>query len=96
MVEPDDYSLLGIEEGKDYVTLLTCTPYGINSHRLLVRGVRTGTGTAAVDSGSLNLPNEVRVLDTNYVLTAALLAAGIILFAAFLFSGNRGRKSERR
>ncbi len=38
IVEPDDPSLLQIEEGKDYCTLLTCTPYGINTQRLLVRG----------------------------------------------------------
>lgn len=38
IVEPDDTSLLQIEEGKDYCTLLTCTPYGINTQRLLVRG----------------------------------------------------------
>lgn len=41
VVEPDDVSALQIEDGMDYVTLVTCTPYGINSHRLLVRGVRT-------------------------------------------------------
>lgn len=39
-VLPDDTSLLAIEEGKDYVTLVTCVPYGVNSHRLLVRGER--------------------------------------------------------
>ncbi len=39
-VEPSDTEALGVEEGKDYVTLVTCTPYGINSHRLLVRGHR--------------------------------------------------------
>lgn len=39
-VEPNDTSDLGIEEGKDYVTLLTCTPYGVNTQRLLVRGHR--------------------------------------------------------
>lgn len=38
IVEPDDTSLIGIIPGRDYCTLLTCTPYGINSHRLLVRG----------------------------------------------------------
>ena len=38
IVEPDDVSLIQIEEGKDYCTLLTCTPYGINTQRLLVRG----------------------------------------------------------
>lgn len=41
VVEPYDTSLLQIESGQDYVTLLTCTPYGVNDHRLLVRGVRT-------------------------------------------------------
>lgn len=40
-VLPHEMDALAIEEGKDYVTLITCTPYGINSHRLLVRGVRT-------------------------------------------------------
>lgn len=40
VVEPTDTTALQIEPGKDYVTLLTCTPYGINSHRLLVRGAR--------------------------------------------------------
>lgn len=38
VIDPSDVSDLAIEEGKDYCTLLTCTPYGINSHRLLVRG----------------------------------------------------------
>lgn len=41
VVEPTDVSLLEIEPGRDIVTLVTCTPYGINSHRLLVRGERT-------------------------------------------------------
>lgn len=40
VVEPTDYGLLQIEEGKDLCTLFTCTPYGINTHRLLVRGHR--------------------------------------------------------
>ena len=44
MVDKDDHetleAALHTEEGKDYVTLFTCTPYGVNSHRLLVRGVR--------------------------------------------------------
>lgn len=40
VIEPHIGDELDIEEDKDYVTLITCTPYGINSHRLLVRGVR--------------------------------------------------------
>lgn len=39
-VLPTDTSLLQIEEGKDLVTLVTCTPFGVNTHRLLVRGHR--------------------------------------------------------
>ena len=40
IVEPQETEALRIEEGKDYCTLVTCTPYGINTHRLLVRGHR--------------------------------------------------------
>lgn len=40
IVKPNQVNDLKIEKDKDYVTLLTCTPYGINTHRLLVRGVR--------------------------------------------------------
>lgn len=40
VVEPGDTEYLGIEEGQDLVTLMTCTPYGVNTHRLLVRGHR--------------------------------------------------------
>ena len=49
MVDKDDHETLGkalqIEEGKDQVTLFTCTPYGVNSHRLLVRGIRDRKST---------------------------------------------------
>ena len=40
IVEPQDTAALEIVEGQDYCTLVTCTPYGINTHRLLVRGHR--------------------------------------------------------
>lgn len=40
VVEPDETEYLAVIEGEDYCTLLTCTPYGINTHRLLVRGKR--------------------------------------------------------
>lgn len=40
VVLPEETDAIQIEEGKDYVTLLTCTPYGVNDHRLLVRGTR--------------------------------------------------------
>lgn len=40
IVDPRDFSNLEMEDGKDYCTLVTCTPYGINTHRLLIRGKR--------------------------------------------------------
>ena len=43
IIEPDEVEDLKIVEGKDYCTLFTCTPYGINTHRLLVRGIRIET-----------------------------------------------------
>ena len=43
VVEPDEFENLQIEKGKDYVTLVTCTPYGVNTHRLLIRGTRIET-----------------------------------------------------
>jgi sortase A len=43
VIEPNDLSDLQIIEGGDYCTLFTCTPYGINTHRLLVRGIRIET-----------------------------------------------------
>ena len=48
VVEPDDVSQLLTVEGEDYVTLITCTPYGINSHRLLVRGKYIATLTKQI------------------------------------------------
>lgn len=45
IVDPDDISKLTFEDGKDLCTLVTCTPYGVNSHRLLVRGHRVENTT---------------------------------------------------
>lgn len=47
IVEPQDTAALRIEEGQDYCTLVTCTPYGVNSHRLLVRGHRIANAEEA-------------------------------------------------
>ena len=48
IVEPQEIGDLDIVEGKDYCTLVTCTPYGINTHRLLVRGHRVENASSAV------------------------------------------------
>lgn len=56
IVLPDEGQDLLPVPGKDYCTLVTCTPYGINSHRLLVRGKRTQMPEAAVLPGLQNIP----------------------------------------
>ena len=60
IVEPNDSSDLKIVEGKDYITLLTCYPYGINSHRLLVRGERVAFNGEIVfgDKGKVEIITE--------------------------------------
>lgn len=55
VVEPSDFEPVLVVENKDYATLLTCTPYMINSHRLLVRGVRIPY-QEAIDDGVANMP----------------------------------------
>ena len=71
VVLPSDTSLLTIEEGRDYVTLLTCTPYGVNSHRLLVRGSRILDGKPT--SGTVILTDEIEEISLVYVIPVALI-----------------------
>lgn len=59
IVEPDDISLLEIEADKDLCTLVTCTPYGVNTHRLLVRGHRVENP----ETGSLRITADAMLLD---------------------------------
>lgn len=60
VVEPNDTRELQIDREKDYCTLITCTPYGINSHRLLVRGVRSEyiPGEDNYESGTITTTDE--------------------------------------
>ena len=72
VVEPTNLSDLVLEPGKDYCTLITCTPYGINTHRLLVRGHRVN-----------NIQGDVRVvadaLQIEPIYIAPLLAVPILI-----------------
>ena len=79
IVEPDDISLLKIEEGEDLCTLVTCTPYGVNSHRLLVRGHRVENQEA---TGFLRITADAMMIDSRFVapILAAPILLGIILF----------------
>lgn len=87
IVEPEDLSLLGVEPGKDYTTLVTCTPYGINSHRLLVRGVRRTAGEPSQDT-ELFIKNEATAINLKPVVLVIVAIAALIV----LLSGGR-RKS---
>lgn len=78
VVEPEDTSRLRIVDGQDYVTLVTCTPYGINSHRLLVRGTRVMDG-APISGNSFYINNEVREVPLIYVIPASLVILIMII-----------------
>lgn len=74
IVEPEDLSALEIEEGKDLCTLVTCTPYGINSHRLLVRGHRVENLESA---SSIRVTADAMQIDP--VMVAPVIAVPILL-----------------
>lgn len=74
IVEPDETQALMIEEGKDYCTLVTCTPYGVNSHRLLVRGHRIET---VQEAQAIRIPADAVQIEP--LLVAPLLSLPILL-----------------
>ena len=63
IVEPGDISELAIVPGEDYCTLVTCTPYGINTHRLLIRGRRVANeaGELVVPAEAFRIPNYITI-----------------------------------
>ena len=81
-VLPDDTKELAIVPGEDYVTLITCTPYGINSHRLLVRGTRIPY-TPPADGSSLIPEAEGDILD-KIPLQYKHLILGLLAILVFL------------
>ena len=80
-VLPNELDDLAISEGEDYVTLMTCTPYGINSHRLLVRGHRIPNDVEVkADQSVLNTVKEtVRFPVTIFILAGLCVLADIII-----------------
>ena len=97
MVDKDDHetleNALQIEEGKDQVTLFTCTPYGVNSHRLLVRGTRVPYN--GEEEAETSVAETMLKTIQNYYMIYLILGLSItfliILFMRFLFK-KRGRK----
>lgn len=85
VVLPDDVSELGIQKGKDYCTLITCTPYGINTHRMLVRGHRVENEKE--DLVVVITPDATKV--PNYVVgvVMALFSLIIVTTVYLVFSG---------
>lgn len=84
IVLPDEMDSLRIEEGKDQCTLVTCTPYGVNSHRLLVRGHRIENGAAS----DIRVVADAMQIDP--VMVAPMLAIPILL-VIFLWVMLRGK-----
>ena len=90
IVEPENIEPLQVVEGKDYCTLVTCTPYGINTHRLLVRGHRIENGQAAFAAHITADAIAVEPLTVVPILAIPLL----LLFVALTVSRG-GRKPKR-
>ncbi len=88
IVLPSEIENLYIEEGQDYCTLMTCTPYGINTHRLLVRGVRT----ANAEDVHIRVTEEAYQIDTILVAAVAAVPMLAILLVWLLISTRRRRK----
>lgn len=89
IVVPEDVKDLAIDPDKDYCTLMTCTPYGINTHRLLVRGVRIeGLGESVPADAYQVEPKEVAVVITLVILV-------ILMLVNFLLWKLRSIKKKR-
>ncbi|OUO78330.1 class C sortase [Blautia sp. An249] len=91
-VLPQETQALQIEEGKDYVTLVTCTPYAVNTHRLLIRGHRIPYEDAEkidppqIDTG-LKIPYEIQVLLTG-------LGVLVLIIIIWKISGKVRKKKK--
>lgn len=77
VVDPYDLSDLGIDDDKDYVTLVTCTPYGVNTKRLLVRGIRTDEETTEKNVLAVLNPGNLR--SSEWPAYAFFFAAVVII-----------------
>ena len=91
VVRPEDTRKLQIVKGKDYVTLVTCTPYGVNDHRLLVRGVRTKY--VKKQRSSIRPRNQ----DSQWMRTyKKAIAIGLMIVTALILLGKVFQKIHRK
>ena len=90
VVEPTDLTELQIVPGKDYCTLVTCTPYGINTHRLLVRGHRVDN-----PMGDAKVVADAMQIDRIYVVPFIGVPILLVLLVMMLFTtGRHARKRD--
>lgn len=101
VVDPDDTHDLYVQEGRDLVTLLTCTPYSINSHRLLVRGTRVAdvdpediTSVSGGDNYFFILGYKITYLMAAIVIIAFLAVVGGVVFLAIRLRKNKAAVSK--
>ena len=89
IVEPTQMEALNVAAGQDYCTLLTCTPYGINSHRMLVRGHRVEN----IDDRVIVVTPDAQKIPTYYVIPAVgVPLLFIVLFIKLVASGGHKPK----
>lgn len=93
IVLPDNADFLQIEKGEDYVTLLTCTPYGVNSHRMLIRGHRIPYDPEDIveQTRQRKIPERERPV----LLAVAAVILLIIAFIIFKLVGAAKRRRKR-
>ena len=91
IVEPYDLSALEITPGEDLVTLVTCTPYGINSHRLLVRGHRIET---AKQAKQIRVPADAVQIEPTLVAPVVAAPILLILLLVLLLDPKKKPKSK--
>ena len=91
IVLPQDTDALRIVKGMDYCTLVTCTPYGINTHRLLVRGHRTENAATVRD---IKVTSDATRIDP--LIIAPMIAVPILILLFIFVVGTDRRRSKRR
>ena len=91
VVEPTDTQYLQAEEGEDYITLITCTPYAINTHRMLVRGTRIDTDEYFATINNSNLDNEKNSVNYLFIFIIVVI---IVLIVIFIFKKVRRRRRK--
>ena len=83
-VLPEEISNLKIENGKDYCTLVTCTPYGVNTHRLLVRGERTDYVEATEDQSNFEVKKTKSQWQEEYIKSIIIASIAFIVMIVIL------------